>query len=62
MTTGVLSNTAIREIRALALGERLQPTIRTETEAKRAHKALVHEIFSALRSALVHCVGNLPGF
>ena len=52
MTTGVLSNTAIRQIRAPALGERLQPAIRTETEAGAAHAALVHEIFSALRSAL----------
>ena len=53
MTTGVLSNTAIRQIRALALGERLQPATGTETETQAAHAALVHEIFSALRSALV---------
>ena len=61
MTTGVLSNTAIRQIRALALGERLQPAICTETEAQAAHTALVQEIFSALRSALVRRVGNPPG-
>ena len=52
---------AIHEIRALALGEQLQPAIRTETEAQAAHAALVHEIFSALRSALVGRVGNPPG-
>ena len=52
---------AIHQIRALALGEQLQPTIRTETEAQAAHAALVHEILSALRSALVQRVGNPPG-
>ena len=52
---------AIHQIRALALGEQLQPTIHTETEAQAAHAALVHEIFSALRSALVRRVGNPPG-
>ena len=52
---------AIHQIRALALGEQLQPAIRTETEAQAAHPALVHEIFSALRSALVRRVGNPPG-
>ena len=52
---------AIHQIRALALGGQLQPAIRTETEARAAHAALVHEIFSALRSALVRRVGNLPG-
>ena len=52
---------AINQIRALALGEQLQPAIRTETEAQAAHAALVHEIFSALRSALVRRVGNPPG-
>ena len=52
---------AIHQIRALALGEQLQPTIRTEMEAQAAHAALVHEIFSALRSALVRRVGNSPG-
>ena len=52
---------AIHQIRALALGEQLQPTIRTETEAKAAHAALVHKISSALRSALVRRVGNPPG-
>ena len=46
--------------RALELGEHLQPTIHTETEAQAAHAALVHEIFSALRGALVRCVGNPP--
>ena len=61
MTTGVLSSTAIRQIRPLALGKRLQPAIRTETEAQAAHAALVQEIFSALRSALVRRVGNPPG-
>ena len=50
----------IRQILALALGKRLQPAIRTETEAQAAHAALVHEIFSALRSALVRRVGNPP--
>ena len=50
----------IHQIRALALGEQLQPAIRTETEAQAAHAALVHEIFSALRSALVRRVGNPP--
>ena len=52
---------AIHQIRALALGEQLQPIICTETEAQAAHTALVHEIFSALRSALVQRVGNPPG-
>ena len=51
---------AIHQIWALALGEQLQPAIRTETEAQAAHAALVHEIFSALRSALVRRVGNPP--
>ena len=61
MTTGVLWNTAIPQFWALALGERLQPAIGTETEAQAAQAALVHEIFSALRSALVRRVGNPPG-
>ena len=52
---------AIRQIRALALGGQLQPAIRTETEARAPHAALVREIFSALRSALVRRVGNHPG-
>ena len=52
---------AIHQIRALALGEQLQPTIRTETEAQATHAALVDEVFSALRSALVRRVGNSPG-
>ena len=52
---------AIHQIRALALEGQLQPAIRTETEARAAHAALVHEIFSALRSALVRRGGNPPG-
>ena len=52
---------AIHHIRALALGEQLQPPIRTETEAQAAHAALVHETFSALRSAPVRRVANPPG-
>ena len=52
---------ATHHIRALALGEQLQPSIRTETEVQAAHAALVHEIFTALRSALVPRVGNPPG-
>ena len=52
---------AINQIRALALGEQLQPAIRTETKTQAAHAALVHEIFSALRSALVRHVGNPRG-
>ena len=52
---------AIHQIRALALGEQLQPPIRTETEAQAAHAALVHEILSALRRALVQHVGNPQG-
>ena len=52
---------AIHQVRALALGGQLQPAIRTETEARAAHTALVHEIFSTLRSALVRRVGNPPG-
>ena len=51
----------IRQIRALALGEQLQPNIRTETEAQAAHAALVHEILNALRSALVRRVEYPPG-
>ena len=52
---------AIHRIRALAMGGQLRPTIRTETEAKAANAALVHEILSALRSALVRRMGNPPG-
>ena len=52
---------AIHLIRALAMGGQLQPGIRTETEAQAAHAALVHEILSALHSALVRRVGNPPG-
>ena len=52
---------AIHRIRALALNKQLQPTIRTDTEAQAAHAALVHEILSALRSALVRRVGSPPG-
>ena len=52
---------AIHQIRALALGEQLQPAIRTETEAQAAHAVLVHEFFGALRSRLVRRVRNPPG-
>ena len=52
---------AIHQIRALAMGGQLQPAIRTETEARAAHVALVHDVLSALRSALVRRVGNPPG-
>ena len=58
MTARVLSNTAIHQIRALALGKQLQPAIRTETGARAAHTALVHEIFSTLGSALQRRVRN----
>ena len=58
MTAGVLSNTMIHQIRALALGERRQPAICTETGARAAHMALVHEIFSTLRSTHVRRVRN----
>ena len=34
------------QIRALAMGGQLQPTMRTETEAEAAHTALVYEILS----------------
>ena len=52
---------AMHQIRALALGQQLQPAIRTETEAQAVHAALVHEIFGALRSAIVQRVDNPPG-
>ena len=52
---------AIHQIWALVLGGQLLPSMRTETEARAAHTALVHEIFSALRSALVGRLGNAPG-
>ena len=52
---------AIHQIQALALGGQLQPAIRNETEAQTAHAAVVHEILSALRSALVRRVENPPG-
>ena len=52
---------AIHQIRALALSRQLQPAIRIGTEAQAAQAALVHEIFSTLRSALVRRVGNPPG-
>ena len=51
----------IHQIRALAIGGQLQPAIRTETETQAAHAALVHDILSALRSALVRRVGNPLG-
>ena len=41
-----------------ALGRQLLPTIRTQTKAQAAHAALVHQIISALRSALVRRLGN----
>ena len=59
--TNVCPVFAIDQIRALALGEQLQPAIHTETEAQAAQAALVHEILSALRSALVRRVENPPG-
>ena len=43
------------------MGGQLQLGIRTETEAQAAHAALVHEILSALRSALLRRAGNPPG-
>ena len=52
---------AIHQIRAPEMGEQLQLASRTETEAQSAHGALVQEILSALRSALVRCVGKPPG-
>ena len=52
---------AIHQIRSLAMGGQLQPAIGTETEAQATHAALVDEILSALRSALVRRVGNAPG-
>ena len=61
MTMGMFSSTAIHQIQALALGEQLQPTVPTGTEAQVAHAAPVHEIFSALRSAFVRRVGDPPG-
>ena len=51
----------IHQIRGLAIGGQLQPTIRPETEAQAAHAALVHEILSALRSDVVRRMGNPPG-
>ena len=47
---------AIHQIRALALH-----TNRIETETRAVHAALVHKVFSALRSALLRRLGNLPG-
>ena len=52
---------AFPQIQALALGKQLQPTIHTGTDTQAAHAALVYEIFSPLRSALVQRVGNPPG-
>ena len=52
---------AIHQIQRLALGGQLQPAIRTETEPRAAHTALVHKIFGALRSAPVRRVGNPLG-
>ena len=59
--TNLCPVSAIYQIRALAMGGQLQPAVRTETEAQAAHAALVHEILSALCSALVRRVGNPPG-
>ena len=52
---------ATHQIRALAMGWRLQRAICTETEAGAADTAPVHQILSALGSALVRSVGNPPG-
>ena len=52
---------AIHQIRALAMGGQLRPTIRTETEAQAAHAALVHEILSALHSVLMRRPGTPLG-
>ena len=52
---------AMHQIRALAMGNQLQPAIRTETKAQAAQSALVHVILSALRRALVWRVRNPPG-
>ena len=60
-TTNLCNVFAIQQILALAMGGQLQPTISTETEAQAAHAALVHEILSALRSALIRRMGNPPG-
>ena len=59
-TTNLCPVFANHQIRALAMGGQLQPAIRTETEAGAAHAALVHDILSALRSALVRRMGNPP--
>ena len=60
-TTNLCLIFAIHQIRALAIGGQLQPTIRTEMEGQAAQAALLHEILSVLRSALVGRMGNLPG-
>ena len=52
---------AIHQIRALAIGEQLQPAIHTERKAQAAHAALVQEILSVLGSTLVRRVENPPG-
>ena len=52
---------AIHQIRALALGEQLQPAIRTETDAQAAYAAPGHEILSALRSVLCDAWENPQG-
>ena len=52
---------AIHQIRALGMSGQQQPAIGTETEAQAANAALVHEILSALRSALVRRMGRPPG-
>ena len=52
---------AIHQMRALEMGGQLQPPIRTETEAQAAEASRVHEVLTALRSALVRRVGSHPG-
>ena len=53
-TTNLCPVFAIHQIRALAMGGQLLPSIRTETAAQAAHAVLVHDILSALRRALNH--------
>ena len=61
VTVNLCSVSSISQIRAVALGGQLLPTIRTETEAQAAQAALVYKMFSALRSASVRCLGNPQG-
>ena len=60
MTTGVLSNSARRQIRALALGNSRQPAVRTGAETRAARPALVHANFSNLHGAPVRSMGRPP--